>query len=517
MSHSKFLHPNCLNCHYPLAEFDKFCPNCGQKPVAPKSTMHDLWHEFIHTFFHLDGKFFSTLTHLFIPGKLTEEYFRGHHKRYAHPIQLFLVLGGLFLFVIMSLTSKGESKLQKQLDKQQTQLKTRRIFAKMDSSAQQMSAYKNDPSVKTAIDSLLKKQMFDFENAQRQSSGPSDLGTEYTRNKEKLFAQKLKLARFERQFNLELSQNKDKGLIQLLQEYKTERAQFEADSAEIVADYAKTQKLNAFAALRSLESRYEGLVFGKGIRGEGKTGKAWLNKIEESVAEDIEEDVTYIRDTSAHSNRVKVSFTFGKGLESQREDNRRKNIGGGKNADALLKKKDSITLMTLKISSNDMLDLDADEIVAKYKVEGFMKQRFIKRSVLAIQEGGSMLHTFLSKFLWIVIASLLPLAGVMQLLYWRQKRYFSEHLVWLLHYHALAFIITPPLLFLDFSHDNATVFAVIVPLIFVSTVAPYFAMKRYYKQSWGKTIVKGTLFQFAYIFIGLFVTVIAGFISFLFL
>jgi Protein of unknown function (DUF3667) len=514
MSHSKYYHPHCLNCHYPLAEFDKFCPNCGQKPVAPKSTLHDLWHEFIHTFFHLDGKFFSTLTHLFIPGKLTEEYFRGHHKRYAHPIQLFLVLGGVFLLVITSVSSKTESKLQNQLDQQQSERKMRRTFAKMDSTARQMSAYKDDPSVKKAIDSLLKKQLSELENVQRQQLKPSELGIQYANNREKLFKQRLKIARFEQQMALDSAQNNDKALAQLLEDYKTRCAKFETDSVSIIAKYAEAKKLNTTDALQSLDSRYEGMMFAEQIQGEkGKNDGKWLKNTEKRVAEDIQKDVNNIKDSSANKNKFDISFDSETDDAIKIEDGAKR----GATAQEILKNSDSVTMLTIRIAQNDILDFSADEIVEKYKVEGYFKKRVIKRSILAIQQGGTMLHTFLSKFLWIIIASLLPLAGVMQLLYWRQNRYFSEHLVWLLHYHALTFIITPLLWVLDFSHNDDTAFAVMLPLAFVATVVPFLAFKRYYKQNWGKTIVKGLLFQFAYVIIGALTFMITAVISFLFL
>jgi hypothetical protein len=119
MSHksNKKLHPYCLNCHYPLSEFDKNCSQCGQKPTDGKITLHDLMHEFVHTLFHLDGKFFWTLKHLFVPGRLTLEFFKGHHKRYAHPVQLFLVLGALTFGTVVSKTHEAEEQIVKSIDK----------------------------------------------------------------------------------------------------------------------------------------------------------------------------------------------------------------------------------------------------------------------------------------------------------------------------------------------------------------------------------------------------------------
>ncbi len=89
--------PYCRNCQGLVAEDDKFCSHCGQKSTDGKISLHDLFHEFVHTWLHVDGKFFATALHLFVPGKLTVEFFKGRHKRYAHPVQLFFLLTVLSL------------------------------------------------------------------------------------------------------------------------------------------------------------------------------------------------------------------------------------------------------------------------------------------------------------------------------------------------------------------------------------------------------------------------------------
>jgi Protein of unknown function (DUF3667) len=92
--------PYCQNCHYPIAEFDKFCPNCGQKNTDGRVSLHDLWHELMHYFTHVDNQIFVTIRHVFIPGMLTDAFFRGHRKRYIHPINLFFVVGIILPFIL---------------------------------------------------------------------------------------------------------------------------------------------------------------------------------------------------------------------------------------------------------------------------------------------------------------------------------------------------------------------------------------------------------------------------------
>lgn len=149
--------PYCLNCHYPLAEMDSFCPNCGQKPTDGKTSMHDLLHEFVHTLFHLDGKFFTTLKHIFVPGKLTIEFFKGHHKRYAHPVQLFLVLGALLFGMIASSTNKWESWTQEKSYKSRRKVEEKAFLRVIDSIGKATSPSFDGKNTQRAYDSLLFK------------------------------------------------------------------------------------------------------------------------------------------------------------------------------------------------------------------------------------------------------------------------------------------------------------------------------------------------------------------------
>jgi Protein of unknown function (DUF3667) len=512
MSHSKFHHPHCLNCHYPLAEFDKFCPNCGQKPVAPKAAMHDLMHEFIHSNFHLDGKFFSTLKHIFIPGKLTEEFFKGHHKRYAHPIQLYLVLGGLFLLMMTSIAGKAEAKFQKQLDESQTDRKMRRLLSKMDSSAQGMTAYKEDPSVKKAIDSLLMQQFVKV--GKRSELTAARQG--YVECKEALFTQQLKIIRFKEQLSPELTPEMREKRLMLLRNYEKEYLKLQNDSATLVRNYSELELTSMRVALSSLETYFSLQYVGKKIKGEDDYNGKWLKDAEKDIKSDIESDL-------AAKNDASKTFMDGfNDTEKQiKKDSLNEKVEKIRNLKMRLKKPDSIQVLffnsPVKVAQNDLLDLENDEIIQKYKIEGFWNIRFAKRFILMRQQGGAMLHTFMGKFLWIISFSLLPTAAFMYLLYWRQKRYFSEHVVWLLHINCLIFILFPLVGIATVYHESDVADWIILPFLIGAFIAPFVALKRYYKQSWGKTIVKGFIFQTVYSVIGALTFLLGGLVSFLFL
>ena len=88
---------------------------------------------------------------------------------------------------------------------------------------------------------------------------------------------------------------------------------------------------------------------------------------------------------------------------------------------------------------------------------------------------------------------LLPLfAAALKLLYLRTKRLYVEHLVFLLHVHALAFLILVPLLLVHPDWLLGSISLALGVYIFV-------AMRVVYKQSWLVTLWKFSLLGFGYV------------------
>jgi hypothetical protein len=90
----------CLNCNVENETTFQYCPNCGQKNTNGKITFSELWSEFKDAAFNIDSRTGRTLKNLFIPGKLTLEYFSGKHRQYVHPLRLLLVLSILVIIAM---------------------------------------------------------------------------------------------------------------------------------------------------------------------------------------------------------------------------------------------------------------------------------------------------------------------------------------------------------------------------------------------------------------------------------
>lgn len=88
----------CANCDALLDGL--WCSKCGQKWSSLDPTWHDLLHDSIHEFLHLDGKIFRTARKLFLePGELTAEFLRGRRARYVGALRLYLTFSVIFFLL----------------------------------------------------------------------------------------------------------------------------------------------------------------------------------------------------------------------------------------------------------------------------------------------------------------------------------------------------------------------------------------------------------------------------------
>lgn len=91
---------DCLNCQTSLPEVAKFCPNCGQKNTDGKVSVTEFFRIFFDTYFNIDSSIFRTAIGLFVPGRLTQQFFEGRHKSFLHPMRLFLLTAAFYIAVL---------------------------------------------------------------------------------------------------------------------------------------------------------------------------------------------------------------------------------------------------------------------------------------------------------------------------------------------------------------------------------------------------------------------------------
>jgi hypothetical protein len=107
----------CQNCHSPLEEHHRYCPECGQK-TTEKLTIGVLFSNTISNYFSVDSRFFvSFIPLLFRPGYLPGKFVEGKRMRYLHPAQFYLFISVIFFFLFSLQTRKQQENFDKVLEK----------------------------------------------------------------------------------------------------------------------------------------------------------------------------------------------------------------------------------------------------------------------------------------------------------------------------------------------------------------------------------------------------------------
>ena len=155
---------------------------------------------------------------------------------------------------------------------------------------------------------------------------------------------------------------------------------------------------------------------------------------------------------------------------------------------------DKDSLITLNLE--DIFELEIDSIYAKYGIEGFRARLMTLQIIRARKDPGRAVLSMVTNTSWMILALMPALALVMKLLYLRRKRFYLEHLVFLFHYHATAFVVL-----ILYSAMYAWLPSWSMWVVSLGCLGfLLFALKRYYRQSWLKTVVKysGLLVMYAF-------------------
>lgn len=363
--------PDCLNCGKKLPKKAKFCPRCGQRNNQGKVSMKELLQRFWTNFSHLDSKFIKICWQLFIPARVTLEYFRGRQKRYPNPVQFFLIVMFFFLLAV-------------KLDTGKTNKASTPVTIRIDSSG-----------TNKKVDINVKPQL----------------------------------------------------LYPVIEKYVTSKEFRHAlDSL--------SPELNTPVIRQALDS----LMY--------ITNAQWY-----------EIGQIWLRDST---NNVKKGIL------------------------------DSIPLtlgyFVMKVSADDLVKLEPQEIAEKYGIQSWLRKTLLIQGIKSFKNPEGLARHYLGSLTWTLLALVSCMSLVLVLLYRRQKRFFVEHFVFLLHVHSAVLLLLAIILVLE--KLTGIVWLLTVPVLFT---AGYLlaAMKRFYGQSRWKTLLKWMLFGLIY-FIGFVVFFLGG-------
>lgn len=91
----------CKNCDVNLQPDYDFCPKCSQKAHLHRLSLHEIFHEAVHYFTHADKGIFQLVRDLAKKsGVVAREYVEGKRKKYFPPLNFFLLVSAVYVFVM---------------------------------------------------------------------------------------------------------------------------------------------------------------------------------------------------------------------------------------------------------------------------------------------------------------------------------------------------------------------------------------------------------------------------------
>lgn len=161
---------------------------------------------------------------------------------------------------------------------------------------------------------------------------------------------------------------------------------------------------------------------------------------------------------------------------------------------------DSIPLtlgyFVLNVSVDDLVKLEPGEIARKYEVHDWLRKTFLIQGIKSFKNPEGLARHYLGSLTWTLLALVSFMSVVLIGLYRRQKRYFVEHFVFLLHIHSAVLLSAALVLGVANLTKLQWLPILLVPLSFAYLFS---AMKRFYGEGVGRTTLKWLFFSFIHI------------------
>lgn len=152
----------------------------------------------------------------------------------------------------------------------------------------------------------------------------------------------------------------------------------------------------------------------------------------------------------------------------------------------------------IKIAMTDLVRLTPEEIIRQYNITKWLDRILVKQGIKSLKDSNSLIHSYTGSIGWTVLILIALMSLVLYLLYLRRKRFYVEHFVFLIHQNSGAFmLLTIGLIFEKILFTNPQPLLWLLLIVWIS-VALLLAMKRFYLQSWPKTIFKWLIYCLLY-------------------
>lgn len=149
-----------------------------------------------------------------------------------------------------------------------------------------------------------------------------------------------------------------------------------------------------------------------------------------------------------------------------------------------------------RFAITDLIEKTPEELLDQYGIMDWKERLMVKQGIKSIKDPKGLLHAYIGSLTWAILALIALMSLVLALLYRKQRRYYVEHFVFLLHQHSGALLLMTLVLLGNLWIDMTIVWALTFVWIGASLLV---AMKAFYGERWGKTSVKWLLYCLLYL------------------
>ncbi len=150
----------------------------------------------------------------------------------------------------------------------------------------------------------------------------------------------------------------------------------------------------------------------------------------------------------------------------------------------------------IAIPTEDIIRYEPEELIRRLGDLNWLERIFIGQSIKSFKSPESLGHAYIGSLTWTLLAIITSMAAVLALLYRRQRRYYVEHFIFLLHFHTGALLLLTLNLLLV-KTELLDPLSIVVTILLIG-LGMFFALYRYYGQGFGKTLLKWMLFSLFY-------------------
>lgn len=148
------------------------------------------------------------------------------------------------------------------------------------------------------------------------------------------------------------------------------------------------------------------------------------------------------------------------------------------------------------VSYSDLFLAQPEQIIRDYKFTHWFDRLMVHQYIKALENPSALVKTFLGSLAWTMLALVAIISGLLTLLYRRQKRYYVEHFIFLLHQHTSIFLaLTVTLSIHLFIRLPLSAWLLVAAWLALATLV---SMRRYYRQGRWITFAKWILVSFVY-------------------